>query len=361
MTKSTIAAQQDSVANRNVDRRSLLIGGAATGGLFASGICGCGSAHAQTPASAHRIDVHHHVTPPTWLAAIKKAKFDNPPLANWSPQKSIDEMGKAGVATSMLSPTLPQVNFLPVDEAARIARESNEYSKQLLSDHPGKFGVFAMLPLPHVEASLKEIAYVFDVLKADGIGMLTSYDNNRWLGHPDFIPVLDELNRRKATVYTHPTGAACCVNLVQGVPETVVEYGADTTRTIANLILSGRSQQFPDINFIFSHGGGVLTAVVERLQIQMTTTPPYKDKFTRETMDREIRRFFYDTAQISNAVTLGALAKLVPASQIVYGTDYPYRSPSDHTTGLAGAGFSAADQMAIERDNALRLIPRLRA
>jgi predicted TIM-barrel fold metal-dependent hydrolase len=215
-----------------------------------------------------------------------------------------------------------------------------------------------MLPLPHIDESLKEIAYAFDVLKADGIGMMTSY-GDKWLGHPAFAPVWDELNRRKATVYTHPTSANCCANLVEGVPETVVEFGADTTRTIASLIFSGTSQRYKDINFIFSHGGGVLTATAERFQIQMVTTPPYKDTFTRQIVDKELQRFYYDTAQIANAVTIGALVKLVPVSQVVFGSDFPYRTAEQHVKGLASA-FDAADLKLIERDNALRILSRLR-
>jgi predicted TIM-barrel fold metal-dependent hydrolase len=227
-----------------------------------------------------------------------------------------------------------------------------------MADHPGRFGVFAMLPLPHVDESLKEMAYAFDTLKVDGVGVMTSY-GDKWLGYPEFAPVWEELNRRKATVYTHPTGANCCVNLVQGIPESTAEFGVDTTRTIASLIFSGTSQRYKDINWIFSHGGGALTSFAERFQMQMVSTPPYKDKFTRAIVDGELNRFYYDTAQISNAVTIGALAKLVPISQIVYGTDYPYRTGLDHTKGVA-ANFSGADLMAIERENALRIIPRLK-
>jgi 6-methylsalicylate decarboxylase len=227
-----------------------------------------------------------------------------------------------------------------------------------MADHPGRFGVFAMLPMPYTDECLKEIEYVFDTLKVDGIGMMTSY-GDKWLGHPQFTPVFEELNRRKATVYTHPTVANCCVNLVQGIGDATVEYGADTTRTIASLIFSGAAQRHGDINFIFSHGGGVLTAVAERLQIQMVNTPPYKDRFTREMVDGQLRRFYYDTAQVANAVTIGALAKLVPISQIVFGTDYPYRTAAEHTRGLA-ASFNAEELKAIDRDNSLRILPRLR-
>ena len=273
--------------------------------------------------------MHHHIVPPTWLEALRRAKLDNPPLTAWTPQRSIDDMDRAGIATAITSPTTPQVGFLPAADAARVARESNEYATQLMADHPGRFGVFAMLPMPYIDESLKEIDYAFDTLKVDGIGMMTSY-GDKWLGHPQFTPVFEELNRRKATVYTHPTVAGCCGNLVPGISDATVEYGADTTRSIVNLVFSGAAQRYPDINFIFSHGGGVLTSVAERLQIQMVSTPPYKGKFTREMVDAQLRRFYYDTAQVANAVTIRALANLVPVSQIVFGTDYPYRSGTEY-------------------------------
>jgi 6-methylsalicylate decarboxylase len=340
-----------------VTRRGFVKSASALGLFAAMGAGLVPSAHAQ--ARPRRIDVHHHISPPSFLDAVKKAKLDNPPMMGWSPQKSIDDMEKGGVATSITSPTTPQVGFLAKEEAARVARESNEYAKRLMSDHPGRFGVFAMLPMPYIDESLNEIEYALDVLKADGIGMMTSY-GDKWLGYPVFAPVFEELNRRKATVYTHPTGADCCVNLVQGIPPATIEYGTDTTRTIVNLIFSGASQRFKDINFIFSHSGGVLTAVAERLQIQMVSSPPYQGKFTREDVEGEMRRFYYDTAQVANAVTIGALARLVPVSQIVFGSDYPYRTTAEHTRGLALA-FSGDNLKAIERENALRLLPRLKS
>jgi predicted TIM-barrel fold metal-dependent hydrolase len=302
-----------------------------------------------------RIDVHHHISPPSWLDAVKRAKLDNPPMANWTPEKSLEDMDKAGVATAMTSPTTPQLGFLPPAEAARIARESNEYARKLADDYPGRFGVFAMLPMPHIDESLLEIEYAFDTLHADGIGMMTSY-GDKWLGYSEFQPVFDELNRRMAVVYTHPTEANCCVNLVRGIGPVAVEYGADTTRSIVDLIFSGASAQYADISFIFSHGGGVLTAVAERLQVQMVSTPPFAGKITRAQVDHELNRFFYDTAQVANDVTITALAQLVPASQIVFGSDFPYRTSSDHVAGLSQR-FSGPVLRGIERDNAARILP----
>lgn len=334
-------------------RRGLLTGAAAAG-LFGPGPLGSARA-ADKP---FRIDVHHHIAPPAWVAALKSEKLDTPPVTNWQPEQSLEDMDKGGVATAMTSPTLPQVSFLGAADATRVARESNEYARKLADDHPGRFGVFAMLPMPHIDESLKELAYALDTLHADGIGMMTDY-GDKWLGYAEFQPVFDELNRRKAVVYTHPTTPNCCVNLARDVPDVAVEYGADTTRTIVNLIFSGASQRYADISFIFSHGGGVLTAVAERLQIQMERFPPYKGKFTRDVVQHELNRFFYDSAQVSNAVTIEALAKLVPPSQIVFGSDFPYRTSAETAAGLAQR-IHGDTLRGIERQNAARILPRVR-
>ncbi len=329
-------------------RRHLLLGGIAT-------------AFAPTANAAPKtkfIDVHHHLVPPPWVDAVKRAKLDNPPMTSWTPEKSLEDMEKAGTAASITSPMPPQVGFLPAAEAAKVARESNEWARQLTKEHPGRFGVFAMLPMPYIDECLREIEYAFDTLKVDGVGMMTNY-GDKWLGYPEFAPVFDELNRRKAVVYTHPMSPSCCINLVKGVPDAAVDWGADTTRSLVSLIFSGAAARYSDIDFIFSHGGGVITSVAERLRIQMVTTPPYKGKFTREMVDHELNRFYYDTAQVANEITIQALAKLVPLSQIVFGTDFPYRSSAEHVEGLT-ARFSTDEVEAIGRGNALRILPALR-
>ena len=187
--------------------------------------------------------------------------------------------------------------------------------------------------------------------------MMTNY-GDKWLGHPFLDPIWQELNRRNATVYTHPTDANCCVNLMQTVPPSAIEWGTDSTRSIADLIFSGTAQKYPNINWIFSHGGGALTSFAERFLVQMVNTPPYKGKFTREDVQGQLNRFYYDTAQVSMVGTLAALAKLVPVSQIVYGTDFPYRTGAEHTKGVATV-FSGEDLNKVERGNALRLVRRL--
>jgi 6-methylsalicylate decarboxylase len=308
----------------------------------------------------HRVDVHHHLSPPTHVEALRKASLGTPPTYNWSVQKSLEDMDKAGVATSITSVTTPAVAFLDADNARRVARECNEYAARLMTDHPGRFGIFATLPLPHVDASVQEIAFALDTLKADGICLMTNY-GDRWLGTPEFAPVMEELNRRKAVVYTHPGAANCCRNLVPDIPDQIIEFGTDTTRTIANLVFSGTTLRFPDIRFIFSHAGGTMPFLVERLQLLPTISPKLKQGgWDFEKVTAELTRYHYDTAQAAHAGALSSLMRLVSVSQVVFGTDYPFRTSIDHVKGLAEY-FSGADLRAIERDNAVRLMPRLHA
>jgi predicted TIM-barrel fold metal-dependent hydrolase len=168
---------------------------------------------------------------------------------------------------------------------------------------------------------------------------------------------MEELNRRQAVVYTHPTTADCCGNLIPNVPESIIEWGTDTTRTIASLLFSGTAARFRDIRFIFSHGGGTLPFLTERFvrlpQINKAVAPHVPNG-----VEAELRRFYYDTAQAAHPWALASLTRLIPVSQILFGTDFPYRTGIDHVKGLADFGFNAGDLQAIDRDNAARLLPR---
>ena len=337
----------------DLGRRGFVAGAAAIGALAASGCATTGSS------APHRIDVHHHISPPPWVTALKGAKLDSPPVNNWTPQKSIDDLDRGGVATAITSPTQPALSFLGAKDAADVARASNEYARKLADDSRGRFRMFALLPMPHVDETLKEIAYALDVLKADGVAFMTSY-NNKYLGDKEFAPIMDELNRRKATAYTHPNDPSCCVNIGIGMPNGLIEWGTDTTRTIASLVFSGTAQRCKDVNFIFSHAGGTIGSLTERFMVWIHGQPMMRGRgFTGDRVLSELRSFYYDTAQSSNPVAMAALTKFIPISQIVYGTDYPYRTAADHTKGLAEI-FSGADLRAIERENALRILPRMR-
>ncbi len=243
-------------------------------------------------------------------------------------------MDKAGVAVAMLSMTTPAVNYTSGEAARKMARECNEYAAKMIADHPGRYGSFAMIPLADTEGSLKEIAYALDTLKVDGIGLMTSY-HDKWLGDPAFLPVMEELNRRKVVVYTHPTAANCCVNLVRTEQPVMIEFGTDTTRTIADIVFSGNAQKFRDIRWIFSHAGGTMPFLIERFVRNPLLVPKAKATVPDGTL-AELTRFYYDTAQTSNKAAMSALSAIIPTSQIVFGTDFPYRTSIDHVKGLQG-------------------------
>jgi len=264
-------------------------------------------------------------------------------------------MDKAGVATSLVSITLPGLYFDDAQEARRLTRICNDYAMEMARNYPGRFGLFAALPWPDIEGSLAEIDYALGTLKADGIGLYTSY-GTKWLGHPDFAPLFEELNRRKAVVYTHPVCAPCMQGLIPEINESIIEYGTDTTRAIASLLFTGSAARYPDITWIFSHAGGTMPFLIERL-VNLAKAPSHAAKLPNGLM-HELQRFYYDTAQSSNPSALGSLRTIVPISQIMFGTDYPFRLASEHVEGLAGCGFSAADARAIDRDNAVRLMPK---
>ncbi len=330
-------------------RRMMLAGGA----LLGLGLTMGRRAAAQKPLG--RIDVHHHLTPPGYVSAIGGKAQVSPPQAKWTVQKSLDDMEQAGVGTAMLSLTTPGLWFGDVGFASSLARATNDYGGTLVQQHPGKFGYFAALPLPDVDASLKEIAYAFDVLHADGIAMFTSY-GGKWLGDAVFAPVFEELNRRKAVVFTHPTTAACCGNLIPFVPDPAIEFATDTTRTIASLVFSGAAARYPDMKIVFSHAGGTMPFLIERFQF-INRDPAMAAKTGIGLMPL-LQSFYYDTAQASNPAAMGALRTIMPVSQILFGTDYPYRTAKEHVDGLAGCGFSTADLAAIDRGNAERLLGR---
>lgn len=319
--------------------------------------CAVSNPKNASPLEAKRdlVDVHHHVWAPAFLKELETRKLAEPPARNWSLNKTLDDMAKAGVTYSITSPTTPAASFGDAETMRRMARVSNEYGAQLARDYPKQFGFFATLPMLDVDGALKEIAYSCDVLKAQGIAMLTSYDG-KWLGDASFAPIMDEINRRKLIVYTHPSNPKCCIGLQEGVPGSTIEFATDTTRTITSILFSGTATRCKDIKFIFSHAGGTMPFLVERLTMLPKLNANFGKVLPSDQVIPTLRRFYYDTAQASHPGALLSLLNLVDISQVVFGTDFPYRTSLDHVKGLLGMGFSLEDLTAIESRNARRML-----
>jgi len=339
-----------------VPRREFLAGLAVLGAtaLIPDALSG-GQEQSAAATAPQRIDVHYHFSSPGFIDAIKARNTGQRPLMEWTLAKALEDMDKDGVATSIVSTSEPSVWFGDDAAARRLARECNEYGARLMSDHPGRFGMFATLPLPDVDGALREIEYAFDTLKADGACFMTSYQG-KYLGDPKFAPIMDELNRRKAVVYTHPARAECCVNLLPEGRAVGLTLASDTTFTIASVLFSGTAARYPDIRFIWSHGGGTMPYITGRFGVAAnakTAELPNGVLF-------EIQKMYYDTAQAFNQYTLPTFTKVVPLSHMLFGTDYPFARAEMVAKGLSDYGFKPADLRAIERDNALELFPRLK-
>ncbi|HLI21042.1 MAG TPA: amidohydrolase family protein, partial [Stellaceae bacterium] len=202
-------------------------------------------------AQPHRIDVHHHPSPPSYLNSRFERDKQYEPQKTWSVAKSIEDMDRGGVATAMLSlPHSVQIWPGKNDEARGLARDWNEFMAKMRADNPGRFGVFAALPILDIDGSLREIEYALDALKADGVALMTNI-GDKWLGDAHYAPVFEELNRRGTILYTHPVAPNCCRDLLPELNDSVIEYGADTSRAIAKMIYGGAAARYPKMRVIF--------------------------------------------------------------------------------------------------------------
>ena len=277
-------------------------------------------------------------------------------VLNWTPSATLQRMEQFGIASSVLSLPVPGAWHQGREMSRRLARIANEYGARLAKEHPGRFGFFAAIPLPDAEGSLREIEYAFDSLGADGIYLQTSYDD-KWPGDPGFAAVFDEMNRRKAVVFVHPTEPCCCTNLIPGIPSNVVEFVFDTTRAIVSFLVNGTFARCPNIRFIFCHSGGTMPVLAARINGFFQARSALTSRVPNGVV-YELKKLHYDIANATGAPSLAALMNLVPVSQIVFGSDYPYRAVGPTATGWDNYPVSDEIKLAVNRENALKLFPR---
>ena len=367
-------------------RRQFLTGLAAVGaGVWLSG-CGSSEQGAEAPvgeapasgagmdvAAGRRVDVHHHFTSAGWFKELEAVDLVPMARVGWTPGSSIEAMDSTGTATALISTGQAGGAFTParlrqrgVSEAEgaqailRLARESNEYGTTMASDYPGRFILMASLPMPDVDSSLTELEYAVDTLNAGGAFLPTSYDD-KYIGDPIFTPLLEELNRRSLTVYTHPTDAACCINIIPNLRPNTIEYGTDTTRMIMSLIVNDVPSRFPNIRWIFSHAGGTMPFLVQRIVGNRGELDEYLQQTPEPGSELDqLRGFYYDCAATANAVAMDALKRVVGIDQMVFGTDFPYSNMTDEVRGLAAAGVLNTQELEqLYRGNVERIVPQL--
>ena len=318
---------------------------------------------------AHRIDTHQHFVPPRYAAWMheKGIRPGGVDLPKWSPSAALRFMDGHGIRTGILSLSTPGVHFGDRGEARRWAREINEYAAELVKDHPDRFGQFATLTLPDVDSALSEAEYALDVLGADGIVLLANNDG-RYLGDPEFAPLLKFLHHRKAAVFIHP--GELPAPEVPGVPTFTADFLLDTTRTAISLILSGAMEQYPDIKFILAHAGGFVPYISYRILLTILNTKNRAQQaWSMLNQDRQahkelapLRRFYYDIALSSSPAALPSLLEVADPTHITYGSDYPF-APAAAVTFLNRTyqkyPLDHGLRAAIDRGNSEALFPRL--
>jgi predicted TIM-barrel fold metal-dependent hydrolase len=319
---------------------------------------------AEASSFKRKIDVHAHHVPADFiedLAAAGVSLANRPtPYPRWSVEMALEKYEKFGIATGILSIAPPGIHHGDDRKARLLARKVNESAADAVRQYPGRFGLFAELPLPDVDGAMAEIAYAFDTLHADGIALKTNA-RGIYLGDSRFDPVFDELNRRKALVFIHPISPACFEQCGLGYSPAMLEFPFDSARAVTNLILSGTLDRCRDLRLIVPHNGGVLPFLARR--IALFGDQGESGRRAPQGVMSYLRRIHYDTAMSTTRHSLSSLRELVDISQIVYGSDWPLM-PEAVVTSLndeleQSRLFDDNERRAVYRGNAMRLLPRI--
>jgi len=334
--------------------RRALIAGTAAVALGAAGRTRAETAKFATPA----IDVHHHFLPPFYKPLVKgwldKFATGVDAVMAWTPEASLAAMNEASVSRAVLSISSPGVHFGDNAQARDVAGLCNAYAADLGARHPARFDFFAALPMPNVESAIREAERALALSGARGVGLLSNY-GGRYLGEPEFAPLFEWLNRRGTIVYVHPTDAPCCAGLVPQVATPLIEFPVDTARTIASLLWSGTLSASPNVRFIFSHGGGAMPMVAERV-IAMGFVDRALLANVPEGAPAALARLYVDTASVTGRAAMAALTNWLPDGHILYGTDFPWGTLASSRQALARLGLPAERLAAIEHGSAAALL-----
>ncbi|MEW6554345.1 MAG: amidohydrolase family protein [Actinomycetota bacterium] len=310
-----------------------------------------------------RLDVHHHLLPPEYLSALNKrgiTEFAGRPFPEWSPEVSLSLMDRHGIEAAITSVSCPGVYFGDMGLARDLARMCNEYAAELCRGEDKRWGAFAVLPLPDLDAAMAELEYALDTLQLDGVSLLASI-GRRYLGDPCFDEIFAELNRRRAVVFIHPSVPPGSDVPELDLPYFLVEFVFDTTRAIANLLFGGTMERCADIRFIVAHAGGTVPYLVFRLSLGQFL-PGLQEKVP-EGVAAYLGRLYYDTALSASPAALRSLQELVDSSRIVFGSDYPFAPELATAITISGLedydGFDERELRAVYGENALSLFPRL--
>lgn len=339
----------------------------------------------------YKIDIHHHVIPAAVaeiFAQLGNTKMGGINVPAFNPEEDLAFMDRAQIQTAIVSLSDVGDTFKKEADAKRIARTSNEFYAQLRQDYPGRYGAFATLPLPHIDAARQELIYALDDLQLDGVMLLSNFEGV-YLGNPKFDDIMAELNKRRAIVFVHPgkTPEDSAKDALS-FPEFMLEFVFDTSRAITNMIVNKIPERYPNIRFIFAHMGGTVPYLVERITLGVVNVRHYNPNISadaQEKIDRfstalgrvlpmdvvsertahvqkALKSFYFDTAVSSAAPTIQAVKDFAGLEHIVFGTDFSYAPEVVNQISqrlLDKSGLSDDEKSAVGT-NAYALFPQFR-
>jgi predicted TIM-barrel fold metal-dependent hydrolase len=316
--------------------------------------------HNEEAAPGARIDTHHHIIPPDYRNALRKAGIDEAggrAIPDWSPEGSLQSMADLDVGTAIVSVSAPGTTFLPnPDDAAALARDLNDYGAHLAASRPERFGFFATVPMPHINESVAETVRALDELKADGVVLLAN-NTGTYLGEDGQDDLFAALDERAAVVFIHP--ADLPGPTVPGVAPFAVDFLLDTTRAAYLLVRNGIRRKYPNIKFILSHAGGFVPYASHRMAVAIMADTGASPA---DSLD-DFSGFYFDTALSSSAAALPTLLAFAKPGHITFGSDWPFAPVTAGKLFAAGldtyAALDGETRDAINRTNALALFPRL--
>jgi predicted TIM-barrel fold metal-dependent hydrolase len=318
------------------------------------------------PAPGELIDVHAHFVTDSYVRAARAAGHTRPDgmpgWPSWSPEEHLRLMDEHRIRTALLTISSPGTHFGDDAAARTLTREVNEYAAGVVRAHPGRFGHFASLPLPDVDGSLAELAYALDELGSDGV-TVESNAHGRYLGDERFEPLWAELGRREAVVFVHPTSPVHPETVSVGRPRPMLEFLFDSTRTVSDLVFNGVLTRHPGVRWIFTHGGGTLPLLVDRMELFRTA---FDGGSPDEPSVREqVSGLWFDLAGTPFPHQVPALERAFGPARILYGSDYcwtPVGAVAQQVASLDTADQPGATTWrALTTANATRLLPRIAA
>lgn len=316
----------------------------------------------------HRLDLHAHAVTPACRAALARAGVEligGIPVPPWSPELALEFMDAHGIRRQYLSLSDPGVDFLRPKEACSLARESNDELAAVAVESAERFGAFATVSLHNVDAACAEATRALDELALDGVVILSSTTDGRYLGDPALDPLLAELDRRGAWVFVHPTAVPRDARPQYAIPNFIAEYPFDTTRTFISLLFNGAFDRYQRIRWQFAHGGGTLPMLHKRIRALAQYAPLAVDalglpegarSLDGDSAPSAFSRSFFDTALIADRPALLAVNAIGGPERLVFGSDWPFAAlmygPSGDPQPELGEVFDPDSRRLIDHHNA---------